>query len=292
MGFRNSVLAGLTLIRERIRTPNYAASPGGAGWALERDGSADFAGDLAVGGTATVYGDLLLDANGRIATGDTGQRVEMVYDGGVAALRYFTGHASELDHGYQWVTHDVPNDRYTIVVVTPSRSGRDDVVLELNAEGGTLPSELLARAARFAAISPGGTTVLDTAALDGWTPTLDQGASSITLDVEYATVHRVGRKIHLRFRVECLSAGVFGAPVVLGGFPVTPGDFQSIGGSALYVDLGTRLYAGTFSWFGAATAQLFCHDTNGTALGSDPALAVAAGDVMQGDVWFDVPAAA
>lgn len=45
MTFRNSILAGLTLIREAIRSQNYAA--GVAGWSIDADGSAEFA-DLTI----------------------------------------------------------------------------------------------------------------------------------------------------------------------------------------------------------------------------------------------------
>lgn len=40
MSFRNRIAAGVHLIREALRSPNY--SPGVAGWTLERDGSAEF----------------------------------------------------------------------------------------------------------------------------------------------------------------------------------------------------------------------------------------------------------
>jgi hypothetical protein len=45
MTFRNSILAGLTLIREAIRSQNYVA--GVAGWSIDADGSAEFA-DLSI----------------------------------------------------------------------------------------------------------------------------------------------------------------------------------------------------------------------------------------------------
>lgn len=45
MSFRNSILAGLTLIREAIRSQNY--DPGVAGWSIEADGTAEFS-DLTI----------------------------------------------------------------------------------------------------------------------------------------------------------------------------------------------------------------------------------------------------
>lgn len=45
MTFRNSILAGLTLIREAIRSQNYQA--GVAGWSIDADGTAEFA-DLTI----------------------------------------------------------------------------------------------------------------------------------------------------------------------------------------------------------------------------------------------------
>lgn len=68
MSFRNSILAGLTLIREAIRSQNY--DPGVAGWTINSDGTAEFA-DLTVrssdgsGNTIElVNGEVLLYENG------------------------------------------------------------------------------------------------------------------------------------------------------------------------------------------------------------------------------------
>jgi hypothetical protein len=40
MGFRSSILAGTSLIREAIKSPDY--TPGVSGWSINRDGSAEF----------------------------------------------------------------------------------------------------------------------------------------------------------------------------------------------------------------------------------------------------------
>jgi hypothetical protein len=50
MGFLNSILAGVTLVRESIRSPNYVA--GVSGWAIKQDGSAEF-------NNATIRGNLV-----------------------------------------------------------------------------------------------------------------------------------------------------------------------------------------------------------------------------------------
>lgn len=52
MGFRNSILAGLTLIREAIRSPNYVA--GTSGWSINADGSAEFS-DVTLRGDGVGY---------------------------------------------------------------------------------------------------------------------------------------------------------------------------------------------------------------------------------------------
>jgi hypothetical protein len=68
MGFRNSILAGLTLIREAIRSQNY--QPGVEGWAINADGTAEFS-DLTVR-SSNGSGDSIELANGEV----------LVYDGG------------------------------------------------------------------------------------------------------------------------------------------------------------------------------------------------------------------
>lgn len=57
-GFRNSILAGVNLVRAAIRSPNYAV--GTSGWTVNQDGSAEFnsvviRGGTVVGGTAFYY---------------------------------------------------------------------------------------------------------------------------------------------------------------------------------------------------------------------------------------------
>lgn len=49
-GFRNSILAGLTLVREAIRSPNYVQ--GASGWTINQDGSAEFS-DIVIRGSGT-----------------------------------------------------------------------------------------------------------------------------------------------------------------------------------------------------------------------------------------------
>ena len=71
MGFRSSILAGVNLVREAIQSPNFQS--GAQGWAIRRDGSAEFA-DLAIrssGGsdsTVTVANGAITIANGSNVT--------------------------------------------------------------------------------------------------------------------------------------------------------------------------------------------------------------------------------
>jgi hypothetical protein len=50
MGFRQAILAGVTLIREAIRSPDYV--PGVSGWSINRDGTAEFS-------DTTIRGELI-----------------------------------------------------------------------------------------------------------------------------------------------------------------------------------------------------------------------------------------
>lgn len=68
MGFRNSILAGLTLIREAIRSQNY--DPGVAGWAINADGTAEFS-DLTVR-SSNGSGDTIELVNGEVLVFDNG----------------------------------------------------------------------------------------------------------------------------------------------------------------------------------------------------------------------------
>lgn len=68
MGFRNSILAGLTLIREAIRSQNY--QPGVDGWAINADGTAEFS-DLTVR-SSNGSGDTIELVNGEVLVYDSG----------------------------------------------------------------------------------------------------------------------------------------------------------------------------------------------------------------------------
>ena len=99
MGFQNPIVAGLALIRDAIRSPNYA--PGSAGWSVNKDGSAEFNNLLA---RATI---ILGDPNGQRIVLDSVNDLIQIYDannklrvqmGGTESdrMRLFTGDASEV----------------------------------------------------------------------------------------------------------------------------------------------------------------------------------------------------
>lgn len=71
MGFRNSILAGLTLIREAIQSQNY--DPGVEGWAINADGTAEFS-DLTVR-SSNGSGDTIELVNGEVLVYDNGTLV-------------------------------------------------------------------------------------------------------------------------------------------------------------------------------------------------------------------------
>lgn len=64
--FKSSILAGITLIREAIRSPNFTA--GSSGWSINQDGSAEF-NDIVIRGGSTVGGTALW-YNGTPANGN------------------------------------------------------------------------------------------------------------------------------------------------------------------------------------------------------------------------------
>lgn len=71
MSFRNSILAGLTLIREAIRSQNY--DPGVEGWAINADGTAEFS-DLTIR-SSNGSGDSIELENGEVLVYDNGTLV-------------------------------------------------------------------------------------------------------------------------------------------------------------------------------------------------------------------------
>lgn len=66
MGFRNSILGGVTLIRDAIQSQNYQA--GSAGWSINQDGTAELNGAIIRGGV--VVSGLALYYNGTPAAGN------------------------------------------------------------------------------------------------------------------------------------------------------------------------------------------------------------------------------
>jgi hypothetical protein len=66
MGFRNSILGGINLVRAAIQSPNYVS--GSTGWTVKQDGSAEFNNVVIRGGT--VVSGLALYYNGTPAAGN------------------------------------------------------------------------------------------------------------------------------------------------------------------------------------------------------------------------------
>jgi hypothetical protein len=74
MGFRNEMFGGVTLVREAMQSPNYAA--GVSGWSIKRDGSVEFnngtfrgslvAGDISIGTSPNWF---RVDSSGNVWTG-------------------------------------------------------------------------------------------------------------------------------------------------------------------------------------------------------------------------------
>lgn len=87
MPFTNPFLAGLTLVREAIRSPNYV--PGVSGWSINKDGSAEFSD---------------MNARGTIVAGVDGTTVTLD-DTGVAVTSDDVGPGVTID-----ITTDIPGE--------------------------------------------------------------------------------------------------------------------------------------------------------------------------------------
>ena len=119
MGFRNSILAGMTLIREAIRSQNYQA--GVEGWSIEADGTAEFS-DLTIrssdgsNSTVTVANGRLviqdgadvvvveMDANGyRLYRSDGELVAEITLDSGGALGGFYTRNFAFPENTYSFL---------------------------------------------------------------------------------------------------------------------------------------------------------------------------------------------
>lgn len=72
MTFRNSILAGMTLIREAIQSQNY--EPGQAGWKIASDGTAEFA-DLTIRSSDGQGGTVVIENGRAVFTAPSGWQI-------------------------------------------------------------------------------------------------------------------------------------------------------------------------------------------------------------------------
>jgi hypothetical protein len=69
--FQNPIVAGTTLVREAIRSPNYVA--GSAGWSINQDGTVEFSNGTFRGQVVAGGGNVILNAGGLAIDGPTSQ---------------------------------------------------------------------------------------------------------------------------------------------------------------------------------------------------------------------------
>jgi len=84
MPFSNPIVAGSTLVRPAIQSPDYVA--GVSGWAIKRDGTAEF-NDVTVRGTIVSGNGLVTLNDGGVAVEDALAEYEINYSGGFLARR-------------------------------------------------------------------------------------------------------------------------------------------------------------------------------------------------------------
>jgi hypothetical protein len=99
MTFRSSILAGVSLIRAAIRSPNYVHNV--SGWTINQDGSAEFnnitiRGGSTVGGTSLFYAGVPALGNLRYSISDTSGTDAYGNVYGVGIIAYANGHFGDI----------------------------------------------------------------------------------------------------------------------------------------------------------------------------------------------------
>lgn len=99
MTFRSSILAGVSLIRAAIRSPNYVHNV--SGWTINQDGSAEFnniqiRGSSTVGGTALYYAGTPAAGNLRYSISDTAGTDAYGNNYGQGVIAYHTGFTGDV----------------------------------------------------------------------------------------------------------------------------------------------------------------------------------------------------
>jgi len=127
---------------------------------------------------------------------------------------------------------------------------------------------------------------------DAWTsvtPQIDQGATTnIGKTVNYARYKRIGTDIKFTFSMTMTGAGTAGSGVSV-SLPATMAVASVPGGSGEVYDVSaTTGYAGQWRGSGSGAVVFFyTHGNNGNPWGGSPSIALAAGDIVYGELLYE-----
>lgn len=123
-----------------------------------------------------------------------------------------------------------------------------------------------------------------------YTPTIAQGASTdISKTIVYSKFVTSGKTITYSFRVSMTAAGTGGSTVTV-TVPASISQSEGVLGIGEYFDSGTASYVTrmTISTSAAVFMAAASVTATGASIGANPSLAVASGDVIQGNITYEV----
>lgn len=127
---------------------------------------------------------------------------------------------------------------------------------------------------------------VNNSAWTAYTPTVSQGVSTnIAKTVNYSKYARIGRLIIWSFSLSFTGTGTAGSGLRI-TLPVAAASTSGIGGSGIYVDIGSLIY--TVEYSGTSTSQVGLSSSGANdAFGVSPSLAPAVGDGMSGVIIYE-----
>lgn len=126
-----------------------------------------------------------------------------------------------------------------------------------------------------------------------WTPTITQSVG-VAVTVNYASYNITNRIGVISCKVTCTGAGVANNDIIIGGVPAivqpTFAGSRAIG-SGQVLDTGVAYYSGVLVAVGGSDFRIYVHNNPpaaGSAIGSNPNFALAAGDEISMTAVYQV----